>query len=665
MSNVKLTIDQILHFHAFEFQEVVASPDELEVLLVLGNQDVPEEDYVRDVLKRTLWRLDFQEGEPFQLCEGQEDAHGPRWAPDRSAIAYFGLAGGRTELWTMCPDGSEKRQLSDRRFPARNSFDGCTLLWSPDARSLIYSAAPVGSKNAIIWEGFHGKKDESEGVVLERPRRVSGTMRTVASYPFVGALHTVDLLTGVHRKIAQQPGVSYRPLEWFPDARTLLVAVGDEIRKIDIQSGVSQTLYKGTIGRPKLHEGQLLLGLVEVNHLKIGAVIDGVFEERFLAELPGEYPVLHDWSSDGSHLYGTCRERMSHHIFEFDLSDSSLRLIMKHNATYAQVSALTKSASVLFVSSSPSEPQELYSAGPDLAVQKLTRFNDLGATQLGEVRTVTYPSDDCDIEALLVLPPGESQGRRFPALVFAHPGPEYMVSPSFEEVISARAMSGAHWLAAHGYAVLLPNFRGSAGYGPEFRSKIGNHQIMSAPYRDLMAGIDYLIESHIADSDALGIYGASFGGWLAAWAITQTSRFKGAICAIAPYDILSMDRQLGIAFHEMVPSRLGESNPAAMWEHSEVYGEFSPVEHVSAVQTPVLLIETSGERRNGSLAQPFLNGVSARGVETFVVFYPGAMHNGAWNDDYKRDYLKRIVAWFDHCLRDAPLPEWFDPYKED
>ncbi len=88
--------------------------------------------------------------------------------------------------------------------------------------------------------------------------------------------------------------------------------------------------------------------------------------------------------------------------------------------------------------------------------------------------------------------------------------------------------------------------------------------------------------------------------------------------------------------------------------------QLSPIEQLTTIKTPIMLIESGGEREEGrSGAKPFFNGLCAVGVEAKLIYYPKAYHNGGWNDEYKRDYMKRLVAWFDYCIKGKPLPVWF------
>jgi dipeptidyl aminopeptidase/acylaminoacyl peptidase len=282
-------------------------------------------------------------------------------------------------------------------------------------------------------------------------------------------------------------------------------------------------------------------------------------------------------------------------------------------------------------------------------------------TDLPRVETIHYTSNGWDIESLLVLPKDYDSTKTYPTLVYLHGGPESCVTANFTELISARTQSAAYFLAEHGYAVLLPNFRGSSGYGDAFEYELANYKIMQSPYEDVLAGVDYLINEGIADKDKLGIYGSSFGAWLTAWSISRTQRFKGAVGAVGIYDTLQRDRYGGATpTHASRKNRSEGTIPKDLWFQPDVYKEMSPMENFETINTPMLFIETGAERRlNGSCARPLFNGLLARGIKTNLVYYPKAFHNGGWNDEYKKDYMQRLVAWFDHCLKEEPLPDDF------
>lgn len=301
-----------------------------------------------------------------------------------------------------------------------------------------------------------------------------------------------------------------------------------------------------------------------------------------------------------------------------------------------------------------------------LAIEDILDLERSGDADLGEwlrangrpqVEMVRYESDGWEIEAVLVLP-GERRTELLPTLAYLHGGPERKNSPTIEDLASARGESAAIFLASHGYAVFLPNFRGSSGYGEQFMNELQDYQMMRTPFRDVIAGVDMLIDQGIADADRLGIYGSSYGAQLAAWATAYTERFKAAVLSVGRYDALVLDRCSGRAFHSLRPSRQGNSDPLDMWLKPEVYSDISPMHHIGSIRTPAMLVETGAERKDLQ-ARMMFNALQAFGIESHWVYYPKAFHNGRWTDFYKRDYMTRLLAWWSHHLCGKDLPSLF------
>lgn len=286
-------------------------------------------------------------------------------------------------------------------------------------------------------------------------------------------------------------------------------------------------------------------------------------------------------------------------------------------------------------------------------------LSGLSENERPQVEIIHYTSDGWDIEAILVLPPGWKREVAIPTLVYLHGGPERRNQPILSNLISARGESAAMFLASHGYVVFLPNFRGSSGYGQEFMNELQDYQLMKKPFRDVMTGVNTLIDRGIADGDRLAIYGSSYGAQLGAWVISHTDRFRGSVLCAGRYDTLTHDRCSGRAFHSLKPNRQGNSGPLDMWLKPEVYNDLSPMQHVNLIKTPVLLIETGAERKDMQ-ARMLFNALQALGVESYWVYYPDAFHTGRWNDFCKRDYMSRLLAWFDYCLKGVELPTSFN-----
>jgi dipeptidyl aminopeptidase/acylaminoacyl peptidase len=226
----------------------------------------------------------------------------------------------------------------------------------------------------------------------------------------------------------------------------------------------------------------------------------------------------------------------------------------------------------------------------DVASRKTTTLTDVNADSRGrawgELKPISWRSfDGMEIWGLLLTPSGAPAGRRLPLLVYIHGGPgggvTYGLFPQFMTGVSQVDPYPTAAFAAAGYAVLFPMPRGGAGYG-----EAGQRMIVDAwgegDYKDIMAGVDALIANGVADPERLGVMGASYGGFMTNWIVTQTPRFKAASSGAGISDIHD------IAF-------LGEGSEFIVeyfrwpWENEASYVAHSPITFAKQVTTPLLI----------------------------------------------------------------------------
>ncbi len=668
-----LKLEDLIKAHYFEFMEAALSPDDQELIVVFGNSDMLHSSYGIDERNRSIWKTSLADGSTTQLVGPGEDGRAPAWSPDGKTIAYVARVEDKNEIWVMSFDGSNKHKVTDSHFPARNPFDKTTLRWSPDGKGLAYSLVPEGG----MYSYMIGKMAESQDLNKAPRMTVEGAnskaVAPSAIFPtFETAIYLLDPVTSKLEMVTNERGSPFEVsspfelIDWLPGGHHLLAGFGKELLQINVETGDRASLYSGPRSFAAVRDDVIWIANLAGSKLELGCIEKGEFKAKASADVPGYDVRIRGLSRSGDLLFGTLRQGISTQLFALDRATSSFEFITQVGATADEpITCSTRESAVYYQYSAPAQPQELWSWEKGGPSQQVTKINDyIDVKSLGDVRVFSYPSHGWDIESVLILPKDFEQNGTCPTLVYAHGGPDVFVSgASFQELISARAQSAAHWMAAHGYAVFLPNFRGTRGYGSDFEYEISDYRLTSSPYEDVMAGLDYLIDEKVCDPDALGIYGSSGGGWLSAWAITQTNRFKGAVACLGLYDMLHEDR-MGFGgrrtFMSLKPNRLGKSDPSDVWLNPSVYEKISPIDHVPKAKTPLLMIETQADLlSNGSRAKPFFNGLAESGVETFYAYYRDAFHNGGWNDDYKRDYLKRLLAWFDHCIKGDELPDWF------
>jgi dipeptidyl aminopeptidase/acylaminoacyl peptidase len=138
-------------------------------------------------------------------------------------------------------------------------------------------------------------------------------------------------------------------------------------------------------------------------------------------------------------------------------------------------------------------------------------------------------------------------------------------------------------LLSTGFIVLQPNPRGSDGYGKAFRlANVGDFG--GGDYQDVMTGVDYLIQQGIADPERLAIAGWSFGGYMTAWTISQTDRFKAAVAGAGNTNFISFSGTSDIPDYYV--KYLGN----AFWDDNSLYLQRAPISFVKNIRTPLLIL---------------------------------------------------------------------------
>jgi dipeptidyl aminopeptidase/acylaminoacyl peptidase len=282
-----------------------------------------------------------------------------------------------------------------------------------------------------------------------------------------------------------------------------------------------------------------------------------------------------------------------------------------------------------------STPSELW-AGPIGTWQQVTHLNDGVKAAWGETRNVHWMNGTTRVQGWLTLPKDFSPGKTYPLVVNVHGGPSHACTSKWNP-----GLTGAE--SAMGYFALCPNPRGSYGQGEAFTQ--GNvKDFGGGDYRDIMAGVEALSKQYPIDSKRLGIWGHSYGGYMAMWAETQTTRFAAAVAGAGLSDWLSY-YGLNDIDEWMIPF-FG----ASVYDDPAVYAKSDPMHFVKAVKTPTLILvgDRDGEVPMEQSVE-WWHALKAMSVPTTLVVYPNEGHLFVKPAD-ARDYNLRTLEWFE---------EWF------
>jgi dipeptidyl aminopeptidase/acylaminoacyl peptidase len=236
-----------------------------------------------------------------------------------------------------------------------------------------------------------------------------------------------------------------------------------------------------------------------------------------------------------------------------------------------------------------------------------------------------------------------------------HGGPGHLFTNDYARINFSPWHIPAQLLASAGYMVLMPNPRGDPSYGEQFQQAL-HADWGPGPFGDIDAGVDALIARGLVDSSRVGIAGASYGGYLTAFAITCTRRYKAASIDDGPVDLTSEYGQ-NYATRSAWAKATFDGTP---WTRPDIYRFQSPITYISSVRTPVIMryggrSSTDDDiRQSYMLAQGFelYAGLRDAGVPVEFILHPDQGH-GITDRELYRDWVRRNIVWFDRWILDA------------
>jgi dipeptidyl aminopeptidase/acylaminoacyl peptidase len=259
---------------------------------------------------------------------------------------------------------------------------------------------------------------------------------------------------------------------------------------------------------------------------------------------------------------------------------------------------------------------------------------------MGQMRSVEWSSaDGLAIQGYLCLPP-RTNGP-VPLILNVHGAPVYTFRNKWQLAYPILPL-----LVSRGYAVLNVNPRGSSGRGQEFASKVLG-DMGGKDARDLITGVEAMINMDIADPKRIGVMGVSYGGYLAAWLPTQYPHFAASVPVSAITNWFSNHNTSNIGYFDEL---FFQSNPRTP---GEGYHSRSPVMFAGNHKTPVLQIAGQLDRCvHPSQAEEYHKALTEAGVKSVLAIYPQEGH-GVRQDAAYLDFCTRVIAWFDDHM--SPL----------
>jgi dipeptidyl aminopeptidase/acylaminoacyl peptidase len=631
-----------------------------------------------------IWLIPTAGGEPRQLTFGDGSDSRARWAPDGQSLAFISSRGGKSQVWILPMNGGEARQLTHISTEA----DGVT--WAAKSNTLLFTSSvyPDCASDACNQQRLEeAEKSQVKARVIDRLFFRHWDHWTEGRYNHLFAVSAEggeprDLTPGAYDAptffLGAPDGYSISPdgkevcytsnratppsaVAWTTNNDLYLVdANGGGAKNITADNhGSDASPQYSPNGRYIAYTSQARDGY-ESDLFRLRVYDRETGKIKDLTTGFDQWVTAFAWAPDNDTIYLTATEKVGQPIFK--TSVSNLKVEKVADGDFSDLSVTPDGKAIIATRNSLTEPANLYRIdyplgityeGPASKAQseiskagrltQLTHVNDalLAELDMSPGESVwTKGAGGAQIQSLIVKPPAFDAGKRYPAIVLVHGGPQ----SGWEDGWSYRW--NAELFASHGYVVMMTNFHGSTGYGQKFVESISGDW-GGAPYQDIMLATDYLESLPYVDKTRVGAAGASFGGYMIDWIATQTDRFKALVSHDGVYDNRSEYGET----EELWFDEWEFKGPVWDPQSAALRAKWSPSHYVQNIKTPMLIVEGEQDFRvpMGQAIQLFTT-LQRRGVPSKMLFFPNECHWVLKPQD-GRLWYKTVLGWLDQYLR--------------
>src|SRR5215472_13098255 len=655
-SSRAITIDDFFQIRDVSQPEI--SPDGQWIAYAVRTKMLKE-----DKNEQRLWMISSHGGDAIPLTSESVSSGHARWSPDGKYISFLSARdGGKNQVWLLDRRGGEAVKLTDV-VQGVDDFE-----WSPDSMRLVLI---IRDPKAEDLEAAKNKEKPAPATpakpktpppfVIDRlqfKRDTVGYLDRRRTHLFVfniAAKTTTQITSGdfddtepawspdgkslafSSNRTMPDPDAAYNADIWVVAADN--ADKGAHLTQITTNPGPDRSPTWSPDGKWIAYVSEIDPHLYYYNtqHLAVSPATGGPAKVLTLAfDRTVRRP---RFSGDGHSIYFIADDDGMQSLCRIPAAGGEITRPIGGRNFMVGTYSLGKDDSIAALITTIDRPDEVfYLANGAKEPTRLTKTNDalFAQLRLAQAEYVHFKSKDgTTVAGYLYKPLDNAPGKRVPTLLTPHGGPVSQYTASFNHLFQL--------YAANGYAVLLPNPRGSSGYGQKFCAAIyadwGNKD-----YQDDVAMVDYAVAQGIADPDKLGVGGWSYGGISTDFIIAQTKRFKAAISGAGVALIASFYGH----YHYQRDYDIELGYP---WDHKEVWDRISPFYRVADITTPTLFMGGDLDSNVPILgSEQMYEAMKTLGRTTELVVYPGEYH-GFTIPSHLKDRLERFMAWYNHYVK--------------
>lgn len=648
-------------------QEPQLSPDGKTVAFTVQTIDLAQ-----NTKPKQIYSVALNGGAPRQITTAGSTNERPQWSPDSKQIAFISDRSGSAQVWIMNADGTTPRQVTNL------STEASGVLFSPDGKKLVFvsDVFPDCQDDACNKAHLEAEKDSKvkartytallyrHWTTWQSKRRSHLMVVDVAGGP-------VKDLTPGDRDVppfslggpddyaisADSKEVCYAmntdpvpAMSTNSDLFVVPITGGDSV-KITTNPGADNSPQYSPDGRWLAYRSQARAGY-ESDRWRLVVLERATGRLNVVTESLDRWVESFTWSPDSNALFFTAEDRGRQNIWMIPVTGGASRMVVSGANTLDDMKLSSDGKTMIYTGESGSAPAEIYRANSSGgAPVALTHLNDALLAQSALTPLEDFWVDAADktrIQSFVVKPPNFNPNQKYPVMFLIHGGPEGAWGESWTYRWNAQVFASA------GYLVIMPNPRGSTGYGQKFTEDIKDDW-GGKPFDDIMTVADHVATLPYADADHMVAAGGSYGGYMIDWMLGHTQRFKALVSHAGVYDLRS---EFGATEELWFPAWEFSGAP---WENPDLYAKWSPSFFAQDFHTPTLVIHGELDFR-----VPYTQGLQLftalqlEKVPSKLLIFPDEGH---WILKPQNSVLwyNTFIDWMNEWIKAPPAPAALTP----